>query len=137
MSIPFASFRVYPDKTHHFYFKVLVFANRKTMYKFVEQCGMSSEAAPKMKRLAKRGYDAITMSLEVRDPRTMKLTSRQLGVIAFHRTRTGVMTVSHEMMHAACTYRQAKNLGYPTDSKTEEHLAETVGFMTRQFFNRY
>lgn len=138
--LPFAKFRVYPDRKRHFYFTVYVFANIKEMYKFADAQRRDGPASRSWKKKRAAGYSALTMSWERWSFKLGKMTgtlNRDIGTIIFHRQRTGTGIVSHEMTHAAVRYLQTIRKPPNCDPKREELLAETVGHLTRQFYVRY
>ncbi len=134
MSIPFARFRVYPDKKRYYYFDVYVFGNKRDMIEAVNSTGHPTRQPMKTKR---GEYNAITLPW-IKRKSNGKRPLRDLGQIVFYRLRCGVGTVSHEMTHAATHYlRAVKGHKVIREGKGEEMLATTVGDLTRQFCNRY
>jgi hypothetical protein len=133
---PFARFRVYPDpKRRYFYYIAYVFTTRTQMQAFRKQLPAHDSVG--------KDYQALTMPFHhvisgAENP--YKRFGRNIGLILFHRRRTGTGVVSHEMTHAACHYLHTLGINSVSTSdqpEREELLALSVGNLTRQFINRY
>jgi|SRR6185436_13611654 len=126
--LPFARFRVYPDKKRRCYFKVIVFSSKRQMWAFYRQ---GVRGFPGNGQL-----DFYAITLPYSCIVGSKDSKREIGTILFHRQQTGTGTVSHEMTHAAVHYLRLKKANLNAQ-KSEEPLAHVVGELTRQFFRRY
>lgn len=127
------SFNIEIPQSGGWFYRVYVFNQRLSMYKFRAELQIYDKA-PKLKNF---DFAAIVSSYISK----YKGNEKQIGTILFWKNRIGCGIVAHEICHAANYYwralRQERAGNIFKNAREDENFAYILGELVSQFWNSY